>query len=77
MNALWSAVFFGLKAKGAAVAIIKILWLMILATIVASFRVSPAAGSLLIPYLVWVSIAIYLNVGVWRLNRPTKSALTP
>jgi translocator protein len=48
------------------------LWLLILATIVASFRVSSWAGALLIPYIVWVSIASYLNIGVWVLNKPTK-----
>ncbi len=47
------------------------LWLLILATIIASFRVSVWAGALLIPYLLWVSIATYLNIGVWLLNKPT------
>ncbi len=72
-NALWSVVFFGMKSKGGGVLVIVVLWLLILATIVAYFRVSAWAGALLIPYIVWVSIATYLNVGVWRLNRGTRS----
>jgi translocator protein len=72
LNALWSFVFFGMKSIGGGVITIVILWFLILATAVASFRVSTLAGSLLIPYLIWVTIASYLNIGVWRLNKPAK-----
>jgi benzodiazapine receptor len=72
LNALWSFVFFGLKSTWGGVITIVILWFLILATTVASFRVSTLAGSLLIPYLVWVTIASYLNIGVWWLNKPAK-----
>ena len=72
VNALWSIIFFGLKSKGGGLLVILALWLLILATLVASFRVSAWAGGLLIPYLLWVSIATYLNGGVWRLNKPAK-----
>jgi translocator protein len=72
INALWSVIFFGMKSKGGGVITIIILWLLILATIVTFFRVSSWAGALLIPYIVWVSIASYLNIGVWVLNKPTK-----
>lgn len=71
-NALWSIIFFGLKSKGGGVATIAVLWLLILATIVASFQASAWAGALLIPYIVWVSIASYLNIGVWLLNKPVR-----
>jgi len=69
-NALWSVIFFGMKSKGGGVVIIAILWLLILATIITSFQVSLWAGILLIPYIVWVSVATYLNVGIWWLNKP-------
>jgi translocator protein len=68
-NALWSIIFFGMKSKGGGVITIIVLWLLIAATAVASFRVSGWAGGLLIPYLAWVSVASYLNIGVWLLNR--------
>ena len=71
-NALWSIIFFGMKSKGGGVIIIIVLWLFILATMIASFWVSGWAGTLLIPYIVWVSIASYLNIGVWLLNKPAK-----
>ena len=72
INALWSIVFFGMKSKGGGVITIIMLWLLILATIITSFRVSGWAGALLIPYILWVIIASYLNIGVWLLNRPGK-----
>ena len=72
-NALWSIIFFGMKSKGGGVIIIITLWLLILATIIASFQVSGWAGALLIPYIIWVSIASYLNIGIWWLNRQVKS----
>jgi len=72
-NALWSIIFFGMKSKGGGVIIIITLWLLILATIIASFQVSGWARALLIPYIIWVSIASYLNIGIWWLNRQVKS----
>ena len=69
INALWSIIFFGIKSKGGGVITIIVLWFLILATMVASFPVSNWAGVILIPYIVWVSIASYLNIGVWSLNK--------
>ena len=71
-NAFWSIIFFGMKSKGGGIIVIIALWLLILATIITSFRVSGWAGVLLIPYIVWVTIASYLNIGVWLLNKPAK-----
>jgi len=76
MNAIWSIIFFGMKSKGGGVITIVVLWLLILMTMVSFFRVSVWAGVLLIPYIVWVSIASYLNVGVWILNKPVKQSTT-
>ena len=72
INAIWSIIFFGMKSKGGGVMTIIVLWLLILATTVTSFRVSVWAGALLIPYILWVSIASYLNIGIWMLNKPTE-----
>lgn len=72
INAVWSIIFFGMRSKGGGVIVIIFLWLLILATIITSFKVSVWAGALLIPYIVWVSIASYLNIGIWLLNKPAK-----
>jgi len=69
LNALWSIVFFGSHKLGWALLEIALLWMMILATVIAFWRVRPLAGALLLPYLAWVSFATYLNAGIWRLNR--------
>jgi tryptophan-rich sensory protein len=68
LNFAWSLIFFGQQRIGAALLEIVVLWVLILATIIGFWRVRPTAGALLVPYLVWVSFATYLNAGVWRLN---------
>ncbi len=73
-NALWSYVFFTRRSIVGGIINIIILWLLILATIIASWAVSTIAGILLLPYIIWVSIATYLNVGIWMLNSADKKA---
>ena len=68
LNAAWSGVFFGLHAPGAAFAEIVALWFAILATSIEFWKTAPAAGWLLLPYLIWVSYAAALNFSIWRLN---------
>ena len=68
LNFAWTPVFFGMRAPGAALAVIVVLWALIAATIAASWRVDRAAGVLLVPYLAWVTFATALNAAIWRLN---------
>jgi translocator protein len=68
LNALWTPLFFGLRQPGVAFAEIILLWLAILATLLAFRPVSRAAAWLLVPYLAWVSFAAVLNGTLWRLN---------
>jgi benzodiazapine receptor len=68
-NIAWSAIFFGLRRPGPALIDIVFLWFAILATTVQFWRITPVAGWLLIPYLVWVSFAAVLNAEIWRLNK--------
>jgi tryptophan-rich sensory protein len=68
LNALWTPLFFGLRQPGLAFAEILLLWLAILATLLAFRPVSRAAAWLLVPYLAWVSFAAVLNGALWRLN---------
>jgi tryptophan-rich sensory protein len=68
LNFAWSLIFFGQQRVGLALVEVVVLWLVILATIVAFWLVRPLAGALLLPYLAWVSFATYLNAGIWRLN---------
>jgi tryptophan-rich sensory protein len=69
LNALWSYLFFGLHQPAVALVEIVVLWLVILATTTAFWRVSAPAGGLLLPYLCWVGFAGVLNFQLWRLNQ--------
>lgn len=69
LNFLWPVVFFGLVRFAAALLVLVLLWIAIFITIRRFFPISPLAGKLLIPYLIWVSFAGYLNAGVWLLNQ--------
>lgn len=68
LNALWSWLFFAWRLGALAFADILLLWLFIVATLVAFWRVRPLAGALLAPYLLWVSFAAALNHALWQLN---------
>jgi tryptophan-rich sensory protein len=68
LNALWSWLFFGWHLGAWAFADIVVLWVLIVATVIAFWRIRPLAGILLVPYLAWVSFAAFLNHAVWRLN---------
>lgn len=68
VNALWSWLFFGWHMGGWAFADVLLLWLLLVATTGAFWRARAWAGVLLLPYLLWVSFAAFLNYSVWQLN---------
>jgi tryptophan-rich sensory protein len=67
-NALWSWLFFAWRMGAAAFLDVVLLWALIVATVVAFFRVERFAGLLMLPYLAWVSFAAALTYAVWRAN---------
>lgn len=68
VNVLWSWAFFGLHSLLAGLAIIAVLWILILLTMVKFLSISTKAALLLLPYILWVSFAAFLNFMIWRLN---------
>ncbi len=68
LNALWSILFFGFQNPFLAFVEIVILWLLIVITMENFYQISKLAMYLLIPYLLWVSFASYLNASIWLLN---------
>ncbi len=68
LNTLWSIIFFGLHNPGAAFIEIIFLWLSIITTIIAFAKISKPAAWFLVPYILWVSFAGYLNYSIWMLN---------
>lgn len=69
LNAAWTPIFFGLRARGPAMVEIAALWLAVAATTVAFLGRRTVAGVLLLPYLGWVTFAAALNWEIWRRNR--------
>ena len=68
LNTLWSILFFGLHSPILALIEIVFMWLSILWTMIAFYKISKLATWLLLPYILWVSFASYLNFSVWWLN---------
>jgi tryptophan-rich sensory protein len=68
LNVLWSVVFFGMHSPLYGLIIIVLLWAVLLATVIAFYRISKPAGMLLIPYFLWGSFASVLNLAILILN---------
>lgn len=67
-NFLWPILFFQLELYFFAFIWLVVLWLLILATIISFSRISKPAAYLMVPYLLWVTFAGYLNLGIAILN---------
>jgi tryptophan-rich sensory protein len=68
LNVMWSVLFFGNQMIGGALAEIVVLWLAIFLTISKFKSISMLAAYLLLPYVLWVSFAGYLNFLLYTLN---------
>lgn len=68
LNTLWSIVFFGLESPLGALVVIAVLWVAIATNIWVFAKSSKVAAWLLVPYILWVSFASYLNFLIWSLN---------
>ena len=68
INFLWPLVFFGLEQYLLAFFVLLLLWSLIFFTVRAFSRIDETAADLLLPYIIWVTFAGYLNVGVYLLN---------
>lgn len=69
LNGLWTILFFGFHQIFFALIEIVLLWCAILASIVTFSKLSRSAAYLLVPYLLWVTFATYLNAAFWILNK--------
>lgn len=67
-NFFWSIIFFNLEAYLFSFIWLIILWILIFITMIMFFRISEPAGYLLLPYLLWVTFAGYLNWSIYLLN---------
>ncbi len=67
-NFQWSIFFFNQEMYLFSFIWLVVLWLLILATTILFYRNTKTAGYMLIPYLLWVAFAGYLNLGIYLLN---------
>lgn len=70
LNILWSLLFFRLQRPDWALIEMVFLWVSILIMMLWCGKRSRLAAVLLLPYLLWVSVAGVLNLAVVQLNGP-------
>ena len=68
VNFFWPLLFFNAGVYGFALLWLLLLWGLVLWMILVWRKAEPLAAWLQIPYLLWLSFAVYLNAGVWYLN---------
>ena len=69
VNFLWPLVFFGGGAYMAALVLLILLLILVVIMTVLFWKRKKAAGILQLPYILWLLIAAYLNLGIYMLNR--------
>ena len=67
-NALWSIIFFVWKLRLLSIIWIMILFILIIVTMYQFYQKNKLSAFLLVPYLIWVGFATYLNIGIYILN---------
>ena len=68
INFLWSIIFFRFENYWMALIFLLALDILVAVTLIKFWKIRPAAGWLLVPYLLWILFATYLNWGVAQLN---------
>lgn len=76
LNVAWTGLFFAARLPGLAFVEICLLWVAILMTICAFWRVSPLCGAMLLPYLAWVAFAAALNLAIWSMQANPHGAIS-
>jgi benzodiazapine receptor len=67
---LWSPLFFALRRPDWALGEVVFLWASLVALLIGLWPISHFAALLIVPYLLWVSFAAFLNWTIVRLNAP-------
>lgn len=69
LNTLWIPVFFSAQRIVASMVILTLLWLIVAVMVVMAFRLDVITGLILLPYLLWLSLAAALSFSILR-NKP-------
>lgn len=68
VNFFWSIIFFNLRMYLFSFIWLLLLWGLIWINLILFYKIKKSAGILLIPYLIWVTFAGYLNLAIYLLN---------
>jgi translocator protein len=68
VNTFWTVIFFGLKLRLIAFIWIILLFILVIIMIKKFYKENKTAGLLQIPYIIWLLIAMYLNLSIYLLN---------
>jgi len=68
VNFLWSPIFFRLELRLTAFFVLVILWVLVYITMRLFSKIDERSADLLLPYILWVTVAGYLNIGTFLLN---------
>ena len=68
LHFLWSPLFFKLRRPDLALVEVVFLWASLITLVFGLFPISRLAALLVLPYLLWVSFAMWLNWQIVRLN---------
>lgn len=68
VNFLWPIAFFRFQQYWISVIVIILLDILVLIAIIKFYKIEKTAGYLMIPYLLWILFATYLNIGISVLN---------
>jgi len=69
INFFWTIIFFTFDQVLLGFLWIILLWIVVIFMMVAFFKIKPIAAYLQIPYILWLSFAAYLNLGIYVLNK--------
>ncbi len=68
VNFLWPIIFFRFEWYWISVVVILLLDVLVLITTIWFYKINKVGGYLMIPYLLWIFFATYLNIGIALLN---------
>lgn len=69
MNFMWSIIFFDWKMYLFAFAWLFVMWCFVVGCTFRFYIINSLSGYLMIPYIIWLTFAAYLNLGAWFLSR--------
>jgi tryptophan-rich sensory protein len=61
LNFAWSPLFFKYHCINESLFLLLLIWILVFIIINLFYSINKTAGLLLIPYLIWLSFALYLN----------------